>query len=129
MYTAADRLTSAVKDKTGPDESLQEELEIWCDDIANVMATRICGVVKGVLKEFEEDVGDQLDKQKDTVKKLGDQTINLQKKFEQFFLRCGWKEIVFWVSLGLVAASSVVSIFLILKLARLAGIVGLSLTG
>ena len=93
----------AVKDKTDSDEILREELEVWCDNIADVMAERICCVMEGTLEKFKKEVDEQLGIQKESIKKIGNQTI-----------RCGWKEIVFWTGLGIMIVSAVLSIFLLL---------------
>lgn len=128
MDATAEKMTASVNSKTSADELLREDLEVWSkeigDNIADEIVKRVLRATDGALEKIDTHFCDQLEQQGETLKKVNDQSIDLKKRFEQFFIRYGWKEVVFWAGLGLFAASSGLSIFLICKLAGMVGLIG-----
>ena len=114
--------------KTSVDELLREDLVIWSreigDNIADEIVQRVLKATDGALEKIDIQFSDQLDKQGDSLKEINDKSIDLKKRFETFFCRYGWKEVVFWAALGFVAASSALSIYVICQFAGALGFLG-----
>ena len=128
MDATAEKMTASVNSKTSADELLREDLEIWSkeigDNIADEIVKRVLRATDGALEKIDTQFCDQLDQQGETLKKVNDQSIDLKKRFEQFFIRYGWKEVVFWAGLGLFAVSAALSVYVICRLAGTVGILG-----